>query len=164
MTGLAHSVPSHGAVIMATIPMTMQLLRWLLDGVRPARSALLTTGLALAGVVVVSGVLFAGPGGPESTEFGDGLMLAGTLGWVWYTRGAARFADLDVVEYTALTVLASWPVLLLAAVVATALGWASLPNAQGLLQSWLIHTVISSRAGGPPNPDGGHHKTLGVAP
>lgn len=136
MTGLAHSVPSHGAVIMATIPMTTQLLRWLLDGVRPARSALLTTGLALAGVVVVSGVLFAGAGGAASTEFGDAVMLAGTLGWVWYTRGAARFADLDVLEYSALTVLASWPVLLLAAIGATALGWASVPNGHGLLQSW----------------------------
>lgn len=31
LVGLAHSVPSHGAVIMATTPMTTQLLRWALD-------------------------------------------------------------------------------------------------------------------------------------
>jgi drug/metabolite transporter (DMT)-like permease len=28
LVGLAHSVPSHGAIIMATVPMTTQLLRW----------------------------------------------------------------------------------------------------------------------------------------
>ena len=57
LVGLAHSVPSHGAVIMATMPITTQLLRWALDGQRPGRAALLGTGLALLGVVVVSGVL-----------------------------------------------------------------------------------------------------------
>src|SRR3954468_19064188 len=40
LVGLAHSVPSHGAVIVATTPMTTQLLRWALDGVRPTRSTL----------------------------------------------------------------------------------------------------------------------------
>ncbi|MEO7855040.1 MAG: DMT family transporter, partial [Rubrivivax sp.] len=137
MAGLAHSLPSHGAVIMATMPMTTQLLRWLLDGVRPARSTLLTSVLALAGVAVVSGLLTGGShSGAGSTWFGDSLILAGTLGWIWYTRGAAKFADLDVVEYSALTVLASWPLLLLAAVAATLLGWAALPTAQDLALTW----------------------------
>ena len=136
LTGLAHSVPSHGAVIMATMPMTAQLMRWGLEGVRPLRSTLLTTGLALAGVAVVSGLLSSGTGGAGSTWFGDSVILAGTLGWVWYAQGAAKFAELDVVEYTALTVLASWPLLLLAAVGATALGWARAPTGQDLLLSW----------------------------
>lgn len=136
LAGLAHSLPSHGAVIMATMPMTTQLLRWALDGVRPARSTLFTSLLALAGVVVVSGVLGTAGGSGGSTWFGDTLMLAATLGWIWYTRGAAEFADLDVVEYSALTVIASWPLLLLGAVVATRLGWATLPSAQDLALSW----------------------------
>ena len=67
LTGLAHSVPSHGAVIMATMPMTAQLMRWALEGVRPLRSTLLTTGLALAGVAVVSGLLSSGTGGAASS-------------------------------------------------------------------------------------------------
>ncbi len=136
MAGLAHSLPSHGAVIMATMPMTTQLLRWLLDGVRPARSTLLTSVLALAGVAVVSGLLASGHRGAGSTGFGDSLILAGTLGWIWYTRGAAEFADLDVVEYSALTMLASWPLLLLGAVVATGFGWATWPTAQDLALTW----------------------------
>ncbi len=148
LTGLAHSVPSHGAVIMATTPMTTQLLRWALDGVRPARATLLTSLLALAGVAVVSGLLFGTAGSEGSTLFGDVIALVGTLGWVWYTRGAARFAELDVIEYTALTVLASWPLLLAGTVIATALGLAHVPSAEGLVLSWhaLLYVGLVSSA------------------
>jgi drug/metabolite transporter (DMT)-like permease len=140
LTGLAHSVPSHGAIIMATTPMTTQLLRWALDGVRPARATLLTSVLALAGVVIVSGVLSAHGGEGDasaSTAYGDALAFAGTLGWVWYARGAAQFAGrLDVIEYTALTVLAAWPLLLAGALAATAFGWAEVPSGAGLQSAW----------------------------
>ena len=148
LIGLAHSVPSHGAVIIATVPMTTQLLRWLLDGVRPARSALLTAALALAGVVVVSGILLPAARAGESTLIGDLIALAGTLGWIVYTRGAARHAELDVVEYTALTVLASWPLLVLAAVVGTVFGVAHVPSATGLALSWhaLLYVGLISSA------------------
>ena len=136
LTGLAHSQPSHGAVIMATTPITTQLLRWLLDGVKPTRITLAASALALAGVVVVSGVL-AAPHGAGATAWGDAIALAGTLGWVWYTRGATQFADrLDVLEYSALTVLAAWPLLLLGALGASALGLSAPPEAPALQQSW----------------------------
>jgi drug/metabolite transporter (DMT)-like permease len=134
--GLAHSVPSHGAVIVATTPMTTQLVRWAFDGVRPARLALLATALALAGVALVSGLLFSGASSAGSTLFGDAVAFAGTLGWIWYTRGAARFPALDVVEYSALTVLASWPLLLAGALLATAFGASHAPGAEGLRLSW----------------------------
>ncbi|WP_428421119.1 DMT family transporter [Methylibium sp.] len=148
LVGLSHSVPSHGAIIMATVPMTTQLLRWALDGVRPARSALLTAALALAGVVVVSGVLFTEGDAAGSTAFGDAVALVGTVGWIVYTRGAARFTELDVIEYTALTVLASWPLLLLGAVIATALGLASVPSGPAVALSWhaLLYVGLVSSA------------------
>jgi drug/metabolite transporter (DMT)-like permease len=150
LTGLAHSVPSHGAIIMATTPMTTQLLRWALDGVRPARSTLVTSLLALTGVVIVSGALSPHAGqGEASTVLGDAVAFAGTLGWVWYTRGAAQFADrLDVIEYSALTVIASWPVLVVGAALATALGAAEIPSGDGLLLSWhaLLYVGLVSSA------------------
>lgn len=150
LTGLAHSVPSHGAIIMATTPMTTQLLRWALDGVRPSRATLLTSLLALAGVIIVSGALSShGTRAGESTAFGDAMAFVGTLGWVWYTRGAAQFANrLDVVEYSALTVLASWPLLLLGAVVATVAGVAEVPSGSGLMLSWhaLVYVGLISSA------------------
>lgn len=135
LIGLAHSVPSHGAVIVATAPITTQLLRWVLDGIRPARAHVLTALLALAGVAVVSGVLADGSAG-VSTWHGDAVALAGTIGWILYTRGAARFAELDVVEYTALTVMASWPLLVVGALAASVLGWAHAPSLDGLQASW----------------------------
>ena len=148
LAGLAHSVPSHGAVIMATTPMTTQLLRWAIDGVRPSRSTLLTTALSLLGVAIVSGLLFGAGASGESTLFGDAVAFVGTLGWVWYTRGAARFPQLDVIEYTALTVLASWPLLLVGAVAATALGLTNVPSAEGLRLSWhvLLYVGLVSSA------------------
>lgn len=136
LVGLAHSVPSHGAVIVATAPVTTQLLRWGLDGVRPARSGLAVAALALAGVTVVSGVLSPHTGSATSTLFGDAVALAGTVGWIVYTRGAAKFAQLDVIVYTALTVLAAWPLLLLGAVVATVSGLAAAPSGEALRASW----------------------------
>ncbi|WP_440533523.1 DMT family transporter [Variovorax sp. YR566] len=148
LAGLAHSVPSHGAVIMATTPMTTQLLRWALDGVRPSHSTLLTTALSLLGVAIVSGLLFGAGASGESTLFGDAVAFVGTLGWVWYTRGAARFPELDVIEYTALTVLASWPLLLAMALVGTLLGWAHAPSMEGLRLSWqaLLYVGLVSSA------------------
>ncbi len=135
LTGLSMSVPSHGSLVMATVPMSTQLLRWLLDGIRPNRATLGTSLLALAGVAVVSGVLL--PGAPAtSTWHGDALALASTLGWVWYTRGASRFAELDVLEYTGLTVLASLPLLALGALLLTGSGLAQMPSLDGIAAHW----------------------------
>jgi drug/metabolite transporter (DMT)-like permease len=135
LVGLTHSVPAHGAVVMATMPTTTQLVRWGVDGARPTRAALLATVLALAGVVTVSGVLLA-PAGASPTSLGDAITYAGTLGWIAYTRGAARLPDLDALEYGALTALASWPLLLLVAVVGTLAAWTPVPSVADLAVSW----------------------------
>jgi drug/metabolite transporter (DMT)-like permease len=135
LIGLAHSVPSHGAVVMATMPITTQLLRWALDGLRPTRAALIGSALALLGVVIVSGVL--GNGDEEaSTLWGDATAWLGTLGWIWYTRHSARFPSFDALEYSALTAMASWPLLLLAALVGAASHLASVPSLADLQLSW----------------------------
>ena len=136
LTGLAHSVPSHGAVIMATMPITTQLLRWALDGHAPSRTGLLGTALALLGVVIVSGVLAGEGASTRATVVGDLTALLGTLGWIGYTRGSAALPALDVLEYSALTALASWPLLLGGALFGAALGWAPAPSAADLALSW----------------------------
>jgi drug/metabolite transporter (DMT)-like permease len=137
LVGLAHSVPSHGAVIMATMPITTQLVRWALDGQRPSRSAIASTLLALVGVVMVSGVLAQGASGAHaSTLVGDLAALAGTLGWIAYTRGAARLPELDVVSFSALSALASWPLLLVATLLLAAFGLAPVPAADAAWHAW----------------------------
>jgi drug/metabolite transporter (DMT)-like permease len=148
LTGLAHTEPSHGAVIMATTPLTTQLVRWALDGVQPKRTTLLTTTLALAGVVVVTGVLSHASFNWTATLHGDALILASTLAWVWYTRGAAHFAQLEIVEYTALTVLAALPVLALAAFFATAFDFASVPSVDELHVTWHAMLFVGVVASG----------------
>lgn len=136
LAGLARSAPAHGAIIMATMPLTTQALRWALDGQRPRGSALPIAAMALGGVALASGLLSGGAAADRHTAFGDLLMLAGTLGWVLYTRGAARFPAFDALQYSALTVIASWPLLLGAALLASAFGWVSLPGAPALHATW----------------------------
>lgn len=136
LIGLAHSLPSHGAVIMATMPITTQLVRWLLDGVRPTRAVLASTALALAGVVVVSGLLQGGAHAGRSTAAGDAITLLGTLGWIAYTRGSARLPALDVLQYSALTAIACWPLLLVATLAAAALGMAAPPALADVAGAW----------------------------
>ncbi|WP_077036073.1 DMT family transporter [Pelomonas sp. KK5] len=141
LIGLRHTVPSHGAVMIATTPISTQLLRWLLDGQRPGRATLLASLLALAGVGVISGLLL--PGGATGGATGgdaawhwDLVVLAGTLGWVVYTRGAARHPTLDVLEYTGLTLVAAWPLLALGTLALTALGLEHVPATADLAASW----------------------------
>jgi drug/metabolite transporter (DMT)-like permease len=125
--GLARSLPSHGSVIMATMPFTTLLLRWGLDDQRPSPAALVSAGIALLGVATVAHVFSPARQADAAMLLGDLVTLAGTLGWVLYTRGAASLPDHSPLEYTALTAVAAWPWLLLGAVGATLLGWLPAP-------------------------------------
>ena len=108
----------------------------------------MVTALALAGVTVVSGVFTSRVGAAGSTLAGDAVALAGTIGWILDTRGAAKFAEMDVVEYTALTVLGAWPLLLIGAVTATLMGWAGAPTGEGVRGAWhpLLHVGLVASA------------------
>jgi drug/metabolite transporter (DMT)-like permease len=127
--GLSLSVPSHGAVIMATMPVSTVLLRWALDGLRPSRGSLVACALALAGVTVVSGIATGAAGGSVA---GDVIAFAGTFGWIVYTRGAARFPQLSAFEYTAGTAYAAAPALVLVAIAASAAGIVPWPTIAAL--------------------------------
>ncbi len=126
LEGLKLSLPSHGAVLMATMPMTTILLRWLLDGQRPGLAVAGAAVLALSGVILVSGVLGRSDGPPHML-LGDALTLLGTVGWVLYTRGAAKVPGLSPLEYTGLTALAALPWQVAFAIAATAGGWIAAP-------------------------------------
>lgn len=134
--GLRLSQPSHGSVLMATMPFTTLALRWLLDGQRPPLRALLGAALALSGVALVAHLLGA-PGELDGRMLlGDALTLAGTLGWVLYTRGMARVPDHSPLEYSALTAIAALPWLALGTLGATALGWVAAPSPAVLQSVW----------------------------
>lgn len=134
--GLARSLPSHGSVIMATMPFTTLLLRWALDGQRPSAASLAGAGVALLGVAVVADVFGAAAAGRDadaSMLLGDLVTLAGTLGWVLYTRGAASLPDHSPLEYTALTAVAVTPWLVFGATVATLLGAEPVPGSDAVV-------------------------------
>ncbi|PZP30658.1 MAG: EamA/RhaT family transporter [Roseateles depolymerans] len=131
--GLRLSLPSHGSVLMATMPFTTMALRWALDGQRPPLRALLGAALALAGVAIVAQVLGQAAEVDRRALLGDALTLAGTLGWVLYTRGMARVPDHSPLEYTALTAVAALPGLAALTGLATLLGWIALPAPAQLL-------------------------------
>lgn len=130
--GLDHSVPSHGAVIMATIPVTTLVSRWVLDGQKPHWWAWAVVALTIVGVVLVSGAL-------STTEFnrgvvlGDLVALIGTTGWVTYTRGQSKLMQLSVIEYTGFTAILAVPGLVLVAIGATILGFAHSPSVNSLV-------------------------------
>jgi drug/metabolite transporter (DMT)-like permease len=126
--GLKLSQPSHGSVIMATMPFTTLALRWALDGQRPPLRAVAGAALALAGVATVAHLV--GQAGEVNGRMllGDAITLVGTLGWVFYTRAAAKLPDHSPLEYTALTAIAALPWLALGTVVATLVGWIDAPS------------------------------------
>lgn len=126
--GLRLSQPSHGSVIMATMPFTTLALRWALDGQRPPLRAVLAAALAIAGVATVADLFGQHGALGTATLLGDALALAGTLGWVIYTRGAASLSDHSPLEYTALTAVGVLPWLTLFTLAATALGWCPAPS------------------------------------
>jgi drug/metabolite transporter (DMT)-like permease len=126
--GLRLSQPSHGSVIMATMPFTTMALRWALDGQRPHPRSLLGAALALAGVATVAHLLGHATAVNSRMLLGDALTLAGTLGWVLYTRGAARLPDHSPLEYTALTAIAALPWLALGTLLATLAGLIEAPS------------------------------------
>lgn len=130
--GLKLSQPSHGSVIMATMPFTTLALRWALDGQRPPLRAVTGAALALAGVATVANLLGQAGAVNGRMLLGDALTLAGTLGWVLYTRNAARLPDHSPLEYTALTAVAALPWLALGTVGATLAGLIDAPS-PGLL-------------------------------
>ena len=126
--GLRLSQPSHGSVIMATMPFTTLALRWALDGQRPPLRAVAGAALALTGVATVANLI--GQAGEVNARMllGDAITLAGTLGWVLYTRAAAKLPDHSPLEYTALTAVAALPWLALGTVVATLAGVIDAPS------------------------------------
>lgn len=147
--GLSLTVPAHGAVIMATMPVTTLLLGAAIERRRPPAAAWAVAALAIAGVVLVSGFSLAG----ADTWRGDATILVGTLGWVLYARGQSRLPQLSVTEYTAFTAALALPGLVAFALAATALGLAHEPDAQAvaalgpaLLYVILVPTVLAALA------------------
>lgn len=126
--GLSMSVPSHGAVIMATMPITSHVIGWLYDKKPVELSGVIIALIALFGVGLVSGAWGQVSGNAEVTFKGDLIALIGTLGWIFYSRGQKGFTDISVFEYTAFTTFLACPIIVLFAIILSSLGIAEIPT------------------------------------
>jgi drug/metabolite transporter (DMT)-like permease len=99
---LEHTRPQDAALIVATVPVIMVLVGWILGTATPRRAQLALTAVAFVGVALVIShgdpSRFGGANGPWEL-----LVLAGVFGWVAYTIGARRFPELSALRYTTLT-------------------------------------------------------------
>ena len=107
-TGLEHAEPQHAALIGALGPLLTAFALWHLRGHRPARTTLVLTAVAIVGVALV-----ISRGDPVSivegsVGWGEALVLAGGVCFVYYMLGAAQFADYSPLRYTALTSALGW--------------------------------------------------------
>jgi drug/metabolite transporter (DMT)-like permease len=128
-TGLDHARPESAALIVAFAPLVTALVLWLRTRVAPPRSVLATFVLALVGVFFV--VTHGDPASIAhgSVGWGDGLVLAGVVSFVFYTLGAAEFRDFSPLRYTALTAGLGWLTVAAATVAVTMSGWKPIPSA-----------------------------------
>jgi drug/metabolite transporter (DMT)-like permease len=83
--GLKYTTATHGALIVATIPLTTEVANAFLKRRLPKPLVLAGLLIALSGVV-----LLVGPSPGEASLVGDALILAAVTTWVWYTFLAAR--------------------------------------------------------------------------
>lgn len=102
-TGLEHSRPEHGAVIMALMPMLTLLLTWLLKGQKPKSFTLIAMIFSFGGVFLVITEGHISHAFSKGSGTWDLLFLLGALCWVGYTMGAQRFPNWSALRYTTLT-------------------------------------------------------------
>lgn len=151
--GLNLSVPSHGAVIMATMPITSLFIVWAVDKKRPQWWAFPVAATAILGVGLVSGAWFPDSGTSQATLLGDSIALVGTVGWILYSRGQKSFHNLSVLEYTAYTTFLAFPLIVLLASVMVSVGITAPVQVQSLHKAIpamayivIIATVLSGLA------------------
>jgi drug/metabolite transporter (DMT)-like permease len=126
--GLVYTRPEHASIILALQSPLTALAVWLAWGQRPAPFTLGCVALAIAGVglVVTQGDLANALGG--GSLLGDALILLGALSWVTYTLAASRFQGWSPLRFTVLTCIPGAAGLVIANVVAVAIGAAAVPS------------------------------------
>jgi drug/metabolite transporter (DMT)-like permease len=130
IVALGYTSPQNVALVAATSPILTQLLRWVLDGVRPHPAILALAGTALAGLVLV--ITRGQLGGFGAFGAGDLLALGAALGWSLYTYGAGKFPGWSPLRYTTLTMIGGAAVTVAVTVVADLTGLAHLPSLEAL--------------------------------
>ncbi len=126
--GLGYTLPEHASIILALQSPLTALAVWVLRGQRPATFTLGCVAFAIAGVVLVitKGDLANALAG--GSLLGDALILLGAISWVTYTLAAGRFPGWSPLRFTVLTCIPGAVGLVIANVIAIAVGAAAMPT------------------------------------
>ena len=131
-TGLAHARPQSASLIVALGPLLTALVLWRRTRVRPSRATFAFLGVALVGVALVVSEGHPATIVEGAVGWGDGLVLAGVFSFVLYSLGAAEFAHLSPLRYTALTAGLGWLTMAAATVALVGVGLATWPSTEQL--------------------------------
>jgi drug/metabolite transporter (DMT)-like permease len=131
-TGLAHARPQSASLIVALGPLLTALVLWRRTRVRPTRATFAFLGVALLGVALVVSEGHPATIVEGAIGWGEGLVLAGVFSFVLYGLGAAEFAHLSPLRYTALTAGLGWLTMAAATVALVGVGLATWPSADQL--------------------------------
>ena len=141
---LEHTRPQDASLIVATSPVLMVLLLWVLGMARPRGAQLALTAAAFAGVaLVISRGELSNLGG--SSGAWELVVLGGVLAWTVYTLGARRFPDLSPLRYTALTALPGTLAIVAITAIVQAAGGIGGPGLDDYATEWwrLIYVVLA---------------------
>ena len=134
--GLIFTLPEHAAIILALQSPLIALAVWVVRGQRPAAFTLGCVAVAIVGVLLV--VTNGDPARAVAeivrggALLGDLLVLLGAVAWAIYSLGVGHFPGWSPLRFTVLTCIPGLGGLLLANIVAIAVGWASMPTAASL--------------------------------
>jgi drug/metabolite transporter (DMT)-like permease len=142
--GLEHTGPRNAALIVPTMPLLTALVRWLREGVKPPAATIGATVVALAGVVLVISHGDLATLVEGGVGFGSLLVLAGVLGFVLYSLGAADFPDWSPLRYTTLSAVLGTLSIFAITEAATLAGWVHAPSPGDVGATWpeLAYIVV----------------------
>jgi drug/metabolite transporter (DMT)-like permease len=107
ITSLGHTSVAHGAVIYATIPFLAAFLGWLFLGEIPGKSAVLSSTLAIVGVLLMVG--FGGDGGLLGDLLAFGMTLCMALSIIVMRRNPTMSATPAACIGAVLSIFVCWP-------------------------------------------------------
>lgn len=140
--GLQTTGPVTASLIMATTPLSTNLLEALLQRRAPTRSRIFGCVISFLGVAMVmtKGALFTG--GALKLAPGDPIIFLGSLGWASYSVGSRAFViDSSPIETTAWTMLSGTIVLVCAAFFFER-PWNAILQSTGLSQALVLYMAI----------------------
>lgn len=131
-TGLKQTTPSHGAILVALMPLLTALITAVQSRRLPPPYTLAGIAIALAGVALVVSEGDFGALLTSQSVGGDAMILGGVLSWVIYTLGGRSFPNWSPLRYSTLTMGLGMLGVLAITLVALPAGVATMPTASGL--------------------------------